>query len=194
MAKSTTKITKLAKITRFVDDDTKKTIQHLYVTPNISGATSSKTNHHINPQRKYRCMWCTLELLDGVNPIGCPIDTITKYTNCKNSDQQESLEFITFGIFCSFNCARAYSDDKCHDYKFRNSARLLALMYRQLNKGCDGGPITIKPAPSISLMQSYGGDMTDDQYRSSFDKFVYEEKGILKQFPVTIVFEENESI
>lgn len=178
------KVTKLTKISRFVDDDTKKTIQHLYVTPSLTPGAMVK--------RRYRCMWCTLDLMDGTSPIGCPIDTITKYSSAKNSEQHESMEFITFGIFCSFNCAKAYSDDKCHDYKFRHSARLLALMYSQTLK--TSGPITIKPAPSISLMQSYGGDMTDDQYRKSFDKFVYEEKGILKQFPVTIVFEENESI
>lgn len=166
----------VTKIARFVDNETKKTVKHVYVTPVLDGA------------RKYRCMWCTLNVEN--EPIGCPIDVIEKLVNNKNLDQMRSVNFQTFGVFCCFNCAKAYCCDRSFDPKFKHSPKLLASMYRLLHDSSD--PITITPSPHPAMMSAYGGDMSEAQYRQCVNRAVYVNKGILKLFPVTVVYEESE--
>lgn len=172
MSKNVTKIVKI------IDNATKRTTQQIHVTPSLSTS------------KLFRCMWCTLPIESG-RPIGCPIDVIEHYVRGKNIEQISSKEFVTYGIFCSFNCAKAFATDRRYDYNFSRSQSLLSDMYRSIHPE-HKGPVVIHPAPHISLLQCYGGDMSELRYRESFDKIVYDEKHILKMFPVTKVFEEHE--
>lgn len=157
---TTSLVSNTTKISKFVDFETKKPVQHIYITPNFDSS------------KQYRCLWCTL-FIDN-EPIGCPIDTIDIMERIKNIDQKISIKFITFGTFCSFNCAKAYALDRHFDSKFKHSIRLLANMYSILNNTTR--PITIIPSLHPTMLQCYGGDMTEAQYKESFDRIVYSNK------------------
>jgi hypothetical protein len=154
---------------KVLDRDTKQIVQ--YVSNVIDPATAGK--------RFLRCWWCTLGT--GPNPIGCPLAT---------SLDSGTKTYSTTGIFCSFNCAKAYAQDREKiDYSFKNSCSLLAQMLCE-EKG-RFLPVTITPSPDKNLLLEYGGHMTEDQYRSCFDKLAYTKKGVVKMFPVTVAYEEN---
>jgi hypothetical protein len=161
---------KVSMINKLVDSETKKTSTCVYITPKFANG------------KIFHCMWCTLKIL--TEPLGCPLSIEIR------DDNEEKISFVTHGVFCSFNCIKAFIRDHQHDAKFANSLRLLAIMYMLVFK--TDVPVTIEPAPSISLLSIYGGNMTDVQYRQSFDKIVYAEKGTLQMFPVTTLFEEEE--
>ncbi len=169
--------TNFTKITKLVDDTTKRSVQYLQITPSLD-----------NSNKRYRCMWCTLDV--ETKPIGCPIDSVSMITDEKNSLREFSNRFITYGIFCSFNCAKSFAQERSHDSKFRHSIRLLQLMYSNINGGKFDA--TIVPAPNMCFLQAYGGEMTEAQYRNSFDRLQYVDKGVLNMMPVTRLFEETE--
>lgn len=161
-----TNITTTVSKNKVLDRDTKQIVQYATITAN------PVTNY----KRFVKCWWCTLAA--GPNPIGCPLVVSADET------------YSTTGIFCSFNCAKAYAEDREKiDSSFKNSRNLLARM-ACIEKGRIS-PITITPAPDKNLLLEYGGYMTEDQYRSCFNKLTYTKKGVVKMFPTTIAYEEN---
>lgn len=155
------KVTSL--IEKVIDSDTKKTIQCVYNTP--------KFNH----EKTYHCMWCTFKIDD--DPLGCPLYLKKKL-------------FVTYGVFCSFNCIKAHVQNHEHDAKFSNSIRLLALMYTTVTGKIT--PVTIDAAPHIALLSIYGGNMSELQYKQTFNRIIYTEKGLIQMFPITTLYEEEE--
>jgi len=173
----------VAGVNRILDDESKLMVNLIYVTPDVDKARNG-----------YRCMWCTLEI--NGKPIGCPTNCVTaSKVNNKKEDRKKSTTYETFGIFCSFNCAKSYALDRSHNPLFKNSPRLLAAMYAdvyEIDSSTD--PITILPSPPITLMSAYGGDMSEDHYRNLISKKTYVDKGILKMFPLTMTYEEFDTI
>jgi len=151
-----------------LDVETKKMVQ--YVSSSVNFARG----------KRYRCWWCTLFI--DAEPIGCPINV-----------HHDTKTYSTEGVFCSFNCVKAYIDERERvDVIYKNSHTLLAHMVCDMRGIMQ--PVTIDPAPDKRLLADYGGYMTDDQYRNCFDRMLYIEKGIIKMFPTTTIFQEEEKL
>ena len=74
----------------------------------------------------------------------------------------ELQRFKVTGNFCSPNCVKSYgSNSKLYSTKIY----LIGHMYRKLF----GANYTIKPAPPIQCLKEYGGFMSIDEYRASFE-------------------------
>ena len=114
-----------------------------------------------------------------------------KKENTTRSDQKEYYE--TDGVFCSYNCCKAFIDDNKGTYLYHQSNMLLLKMY---NDTMDTNMQTISPSPHWRLLKEYGGHMTITEYRNSFNKMEYDEKCKVHHtdslfHPVGTLFEEN---
>ena len=166
----------------------------------------------------YHCYWCRHQIPIGVNPLGCPLsyvpyrNTKTYYSeiskdtyrisenispskrNTKDFDDNrlktssEGNYYYTDGIFCSFNCTMAWISDNKQNPKYSNSEMLLLKMYSELNKD-ETSIAEICKAPSWRLLKIYGGKLTIDEFRKSFNHIHYELFGFCK--PMALLFEEH---
>lgn len=183
--KATTLGTVAKHITSFVDH-TKRIVQLQHSTPVFDGT------------RQYDCFWCSLPVDHA--PLGCPIRQIPIFT-CKklrlrNNDDNTTYmaqvgnadKFKTEKVFCSFNCVKAFIDANSWNDYYTNSTSLLSLMYSLITD--TKGPVTITPAPCKSLMVQYGGTMTPEQYRNSFERVMFVNRGHLSMHPISHVYEE----
>jgi len=152
---------------KVMDIETKKVIQYISSTVSLTRG------------KRYRCWWCTLSIDN--EPIGCPINVL---------HNQSEVTYSTDGVFCSFNCVKAYINDKERlNVMYKRSHVLLGHMICDMNGHVS--PVTIDPAPDKCLLIEYGGYMTEEQYRHCFDRMLYTEKGIIKMYPTTSIFEEE---
>lgn len=146
--------------------------------------------------KPYRCMFCTLIIAPTGRPMGCPVRLIESSTErrpgAKHADRTFVKQFCVDGVFCSYNCAKAFAASNAHDPLYRNSDRYLALMLCH-EIGERVLPIVIKPSPSPRLLLCYGGTMTEDQYREEAASGRYVYKGRAAMFPLTTVFERKTS-
>ena len=96
--------------------------------------------------------------------------------------------YITDGVFCSFNCCRAFILDNKHNPTYDLSDMLLKKMYVELtgNK-CD----IIDPAPHWRMLNEYGGNMTINHFRKCFNKIEFDSHGTIKFMPLQHIFEEK---
>jgi hypothetical protein len=136
-------------------------------------------------------------------------ENITKYKrnflNIKNNSQQifipnnNSLSTInidkneyyeTDGVFCSFNCCKAFINDNKHHYVYQHSNLLLLKLYYDIVKN-DNSVININPAPHWRLLTEYGGYLSINQFRENFNKAIYEYQGICKFKAVGSLYEEK---
>jgi hypothetical protein len=149
------------------------------------------------------CFWCRHPF--HTKPLGCPIkfinnrieksyvsqitkdkyfmkENITKtklqkiMTNPMTDSIQvklsESEYYLTDGVFCSFNCIIAFIEDNSHDFFYKESKSLTYSMYRE----CINKNITkIKKAPHWRLLKTFGGPLSIDLFRESFNMIEYEE-------------------
>lgn len=156
---------------KVMDTETKKMVQYVSSTVNISKG------------KRYRCWWCTLSIED--EPLGCPINVL--------DGQDQKKTYSTEGVFCSFNCVKAYINDKERlDVMYKNSHILLGHMVCDMNGSIS--PVSVEPSPDKRLLAEYGGYMTEGQYRHCFGRMLYTEKGVIKMYPVTSIFQEEEKI
>lgn len=155
-----------------------------------------------------RCYWChhTFDTL----PIRCPLryksPRITHtYVSGINNDQYSisecvtsrtlcglglndveintrTYEFETDGIFCSFNCTLAFIKENNKNPLYDRSENYLHYIY--------GNTKTLIAAPHWRLLDTYGGPLSIEQFRSSFDHLEVKPKGFVS-FPLTFIFEEN---
>ncbi len=155
---------------KVLDMETKKLIQ--YISSNIN----------LKKGKLYKCWWCTLPI--DTEPIGCPINV---------SFHDDSKVYSTDGAFCSFNCVKAYINEKERtDVMYKHSHGLLGHMVCDMNGAIS--PVSISPAPDKRLLADYGGYMTEDQYKHCFNRIMYTERGIIKMFPTTLIYEEEEKL
>jgi hypothetical protein len=191
------RLTSLGPTKNFISyvDDSKKSVQCIHSTPVF------------DKKKSYHCMWCTFPIANA--PIGCPVKRVTVRPVSKPQkvvDEEDVVKkedpskqvvepiivpnsYQTTGVFCSFNCVMAFIQDHSHDVFFAHSERLLASMYCDLTGGSNE-PVTIRPAPHYTNLSIFGGEMSEVQFKQSFDKIVYVNKGRVNLYSFSTLFEE----
>jgi hypothetical protein len=140
---------------------------------------------------KYHCFWCKNPF--GNMQIGCPIShkprkitkkyvsviTQTEYIieePIASTDIEYESYYQTDGVFCSFNCCSAYIDDNKNNPLYNNSSMLLLNLYNEM---FERKIIHIPIAPHWRTISQYGGYMSINEFRESFDKVEYQNHGYL---------------
>ena len=119
---------------------------------------------------------------------GPPAETnSTCSININNQDY-----YSTDGIFCSFNCCKAFIKDNKHNKLYENSDILLNKLYQDMYSV---KTIIINPSPHWRLLIEYGGYLTIQQFRDNFNKTTYESHGVIRNTdifkPIATLFEEK---
>lgn len=168
------------------------------------------TNKEYNNDYIYDCFWCRNLIPNNIIAIGCPVKYIPsqavksyyseiskdKYVIKENitAKRQSKIEdskdnrldiidrnyYITDGIFCSFNCCMAYITENKYNSLYNMSEMLLLKMYNDIN------PSTIpyiEKAPHWRKLKKCGGNLTIEEFRSSFNKIEYKDHGIIFDLP-----------
>lgn len=149
---------------------------------------------------KYYCFWCRHQF--NAKPIGCPIRfvpsravktyyseiskdvyTIKENVTENRADEENGCEenntnlyiqkrgyYETDGVFCSFHCCKAFIKDNKHMRIYDKSLSLMMKMYSEMS-GTNGA--FIDEAPHWRQLRVYGGHMTIEEFRRSFNKAVY---------------------
>jgi hypothetical protein len=140
---------------------------------------------YVIPNACKRCLFCTLDIDHHRSSVGCPIRYIENHNDIKHNDRQHSGEYISHGIFCSYNCAKAFALEKQqYDPMFANSSRYINVI---VNKDSEK-IIDVIPSPPKDLLRMYGGYMTEDQYKSEIGKILYNHNGSTVLHPVALVY------
>ena len=146
----------------------------------------SNKNTKIIIEKNYKVMKYHQNEFDAGNEI---IMSINRCYNCHHTFKnkpfflpidysQELKRFKVTGNFCSPNCVKAYG---INSPIYSTKVYLIGHMYRKLF----GANYTIKPAPPIQCLKDYGGFMTINEYRASFDNDkVYSLKSICTKIMV----------
>ena len=96
------------------------------------------------------------------------------------------------GIFCSFNCCKAFIKDYKQNVLYEHSEFLLSKLYFDMF-GVKN--VVINPAPHWRLLIEYGGNLTINQFRDNFNKTKYDFHGTVKNQdifkPIGSLFEEK---
>lgn len=153
----------------------------------------------------YNCFWDRHPLPNNIQHLGCPIKYVPhqivktycseiskdKYTINENVPKNKLKEldtedkrltikekgyYMTDGAFCSFNCCMAYINDMTLAQKslYRDAKTLLLRIYNELN---DKKINKIEAAPHWRTLYEYGGNMSIEQFRDSFNKIEYKTHG-----------------
>lgn len=88
--------------------------------------------------------------------------------------------YETFGIYCSFNCCKAWINDNKHIRLYDHSDILLMKMYNNI---MGTKTVVINPAPNWILLEQYGGNLNIMKFREGFNKIDYEYHGYTKNIP-----------
>jgi hypothetical protein len=99
--------------------------------------------------------------------------TVKKTKELENKESKLSIVhnnyYETDGIFCSFNCCMAYiQENKSINPLYTNSEMLLLQMYNMTNNSKEN--LEIVPAPDWRLLTDFGGHLTIEKFRESFNK------------------------
>ena len=172
-----------------------KSVSISYVNMTKKSIQCTQSTPVFDDKRTYHCMWCTFAIKS--NPIGCPIKkvptykmkVITETTTPKIERVKSEPKYVTHGVFCTVNCAKAFINEHARDPMYRHSVRLLAFMYRDMTGETD--PIVIHPAPHYLNLSIFGGEMSEAQFKQSVDKISYIEAGKIVMIPITTLFENN---
>jgi hypothetical protein len=167
----------------------------------------------------YNCFWCKSKF--NTYPIGCPTKyipnkitrtyfsniskdnysircniTSDKLNKIQKTDGEISLQrgccYETDGVFCSFNCCKAYIEDNKHVRLYDVSNTLLLKMYNNMMNTKMG---TISSAPHWRNLKVYGGHLELEEFRKTFNKIDYEYHGdshsLNKYLPIKNYYEEK---
>jgi hypothetical protein len=126
---------------------------------------SHGTNEYITKTCKAHCWWCRHSVPDGWHALGMPIKLKDKI----------KMEFLCEGIFCSFNCMIAHCHTLTHDTRYRECGLLIMMLYREIF-GKTLYMRQIIPAASWKHLREYGGKLTIDEFRNSFNKIQFIER------------------
>jgi hypothetical protein len=155
---------------------------------------------------RYHCYWCRHPF--NTRPIGCPIkyissqavktyhSHISKDTYTIKQDvtkaRREHLRdkrikvrvgeyYETDGVFCSFNCCKAFISSHTHVRRYDKSTMLLMKLYNSMT-GNDK-MVKISPAPHWRTLEPYGGHLNIVRFRDGFKRVDYECHGTIKPLP-----------
>jgi len=78
--------------------------------------------------------------------------------------------FVVDGIFCSFNCCLAFIKSRRDSDFYKLSESLLYTMYKDIFKTKHA---KIKPAPHWRLLEKFGGPLSIENFRNSFNSIQY---------------------
>jgi hypothetical protein len=92
-----------------------------------------------------------------------------------------NLYYETDGVFCSFNCCKAYIIENKHNTLYNKSSLLLNHLFNAI---METKTSIISPAPHWRLLQHYGGHLNIVQFRESFNKIDYDCHGTTINLPV----------
>ena len=115
----------------------------------------------------------------------------------KTTDTRIKIErrnfYDTYGFFCSFNCCMAFIEDNKHNAMFVNSKFLLSKIYVEYNDNIEIG--TIQPAPNWQLLSEYGGTLSIEEFRNSFNNIEYKDCGVyIPERKIGVLFEKSHRI
>jgi len=192
LAFSTTKISNLASTPITTQNHT--FVDETMQTHSCVISMSNLLNTELPYSTNISCFWCRHPFANP--PIGCPVEYIPsiffkKYYSeqskdsysikgsitpqiqqmLRNSDQiDEKNYYITDGIFCSFNCCLAFIRD-VDNYLYSQSENLLLQYFHTFfNQN-----ILVNPAPSWRLLNTYGGHLSIEKFRSDFNTVTFHE-------------------
>lgn len=161
--------------------------------------TDLTTREKLPKQTNLHCFFCHHQF--STIPLGCPIDfkstkvyknyysEITKsyyilqetVSKQEDNDKQNTSYFqnetqilnyyVTDGVFCSFNCCKAFIQMNSKNPLYKQSENLLNKIYMNLFQIKDS--FEIQPAPDWRLLESYGGPLSIDSFRKNFYKVEY---------------------
>jgi hypothetical protein len=125
--------------------------------------------------------------------------TDKRYNDLENRDDKRiTLDkkdyYETDGIFCSFNCCMAYIDapENKHNPLYRYSETLLLKMYNKLvSSDTKYNVPEILPAPHWRLLEEFGGHLTIEQFRETFNKVEYKDHGLITCKSIGKIYEDN---
>ena len=170
------------------------------------------------PDTTYHCYWDHHPIPNMIHPIGCPIryiahdavktyyselskDTYTIHENISDNRLEELKQraddrftyetkgfYETTGIFCSFNCCMAYIRENKHDSLYNHSEMLLLKMYFDM---ADQAETDILPAPHWKQLLVYGGNLSIDDFRNSFNKADYQSYKYISCMSIGLLFEQR---
>jgi len=120
--------------------------------------------------------------------------------NDKNSsslfqtDRENLGYYVTDGIFCSFQCCKAFILNNKHKELYKQSDYLLNCIYMNLFNIKE--EFEISPAPDWRILENFGGNVNIDFYRKNFNKIEYRNsESYLKDLPncktIGFVFEKK---
>lgn len=219
--KNTTKIEELEiakekpNIISFLDDSKQLKKCH------ISMINFKGKNIYPRETRKYKCFWDKEIIPENIAYLGCPIryvpdraikgyfSEISKDTyiisediteeRCRELEERKdsriSLEkngyYETDGVFCSFNCMLAWikSPENMNNSAYKNSEPLIYKIYSELFPSSK--PIKLVSAPDWRTLEAFGGHLSIEKYRDSFNKISYENIGKISCRSVGYLFENN---
>ena len=101
--------------------------------------------------------------------------------------------YLCDGIFCSFNCCLAFINDNSHKPLYNKSSQFLHEIFYRIFSDSKKGIIA---APSWRLLENYGGTLTIDDFRDSFNRVEYSNidnwiKDLPHLRPIGFLFEEK---
>lgn len=176
----------------------------------VSSDKITTTTQHPN---QYWCFWDRHEFQH--QPIQCPIsygsaiitnkcishqtsdvyyiynempDTYKK--NVKNLDpivDYKKSYYETDGVFCSFECCKAFIEDNVLDPKYSDSMFLLNKMYMDMY-GIP--PKNLKTAPHWRLLKEYGGNFDIDLFRQHGDFEMIKNVAMPECLPLSKIYKE----
>lgn len=154
----------------------------------------------VDKESWYVCFWCRIGIPENITPLGCPLRFIphqitktyhseiskdvysikecvsdSRFTQLKElQDSRIKLEnnafYLSDGAFCSYNCCASFIDDNEWDQFYRDSEKLLLKHYNEHNEEKID---FIERAPHWRQRRCYGGLLTDEQYKESFNRIEY---------------------
>jgi len=114
--------------------------------------TNVVNNEHWPEKTNLCCWWCCHPFENS--PCALPV----KYN-------EYTKKYTLTGIFCSWNCTRAYNMEK-NDHRSNERNELITFLVKQLSSMKDS--IFIKKAPPRQILKMFGGNMNITEFRNTF--------------------------
>ena len=135
--------------TEFTDKIKEQSLRRLRV---VTCLKNEITENGWPDQTNVCCWWCCHKF------ECCPCTMPTKYDSLRK-------RFSFVGLFCSWNCTKAYNLDKNDQKKYERSG-LITLLIQQMYGIVEA--ISIKSAPQRQCLKMFGGYMNIDEFRDNF--------------------------
>jgi hypothetical protein len=112
--------------------------------------------------RKVCCWHCKHHLPQKVYPLSLPMMFNNKLQRFEGE-----------GVFCSFNCMLSYSREYSNN-KYRDCGGLICLLYKKIF-GKNINLSQISCAPNWRMLESFGGPLSIEEFRKTFQVVEYKE-------------------